>query len=462
MRFLAIACCLVTVSAAPADPWVRVRSANFELFTTAGERSARDLVRYLEQVRSFFLQAFDLTGHEGHPVRVISFRSDKEYKPYRPSELADAFFQPGADHDYIVMKYSAGDLYSTAVHEYIHLLLRQTRMEIPRWLSEGLAELYSNLQPLDAQIVVGQPIPGRLQALAREHWIDLPVLLAPGLLPREKDRAAMFYAESWALLHMLSLDDRYSPGLRSLFGALQNDGAGAAFEKAYGKRLESVQKDLREYVRADAVHTAVFDVRLPDSVDTPRVDANAGLGARLALAEMLSNDGKTLARAAAAYQGLARDYENRWEVEQGWGEFAMRERKSAEAAQHFARAAGLGCDDGHMYLQYARLLNLTHRPAEALENLKVALRLEPALDDAHFEMAVALVHAGRDRDAVAQFHSIRKLDAQHSYRYFYNLALAHARLGDTDQARRLIEKARPQTRNPEELTALDRLLRTLP
>jgi len=314
---------------------------------------------------------------------------------------------------------------------------------------------------MDAQIVVGQPIPGRVQALAHDHWIDLPTLLAPGPLPREKERAGMFYAESWALLHMLSLDERYTPGLRLLFGALQNDDAAAAFEKAYGKGLESVQKDLREYVRADAVRTAVFDLKPADSAASTQVDANAGLPARLALAEMLSNDRKTLAQAAVAYQGLARDYENRWEVEQGWGEFAMRERKTAEAAQHFARAAGLGCDDAHMYLVYARILNLTKRPAEALENLKVALRLDPALDDAHFELAVALVHAGRDRDALAEFHSIRKLDSHHSYRYFYNLALAHARLGDTAQARRLIEKAKPQTRNPEELAALDQLLQTL-
>src|SRR5580700_3002352 len=91
-------------AAAPHDPWVRIRSANFELFTTAGGRTGRDLIRYFEQVHSFFQQAFGLNVPGAAPVRIVSFRSEKEYLPYRPSEVADAFFQPGFEHDYIVMK----------------------------------------------------------------------------------------------------------------------------------------------------------------------------------------------------------------------------------------------------------------------------------------------------------------------------------------------------------------------
>src|ERR1039457_6328651 len=113
-RRLLLLLCLLSIStchAAPHDPWVRIRSANFELFTTAGERTGRDLVRYFEQVHSFFQQAFGLDGTAALPVRIVSFRSDKEYLPYRPSEVADAFFEPGFEHDYIVMKNPSTDLY---------------------------------------------------------------------------------------------------------------------------------------------------------------------------------------------------------------------------------------------------------------------------------------------------------------------------------------------------------------
>ena len=51
-----------TLRAAPADPWMRIRSANFELFTTGSERTGRDLIQYFEQVRGFFQKAFGFDG----------------------------------------------------------------------------------------------------------------------------------------------------------------------------------------------------------------------------------------------------------------------------------------------------------------------------------------------------------------------------------------------------------------
>src|SRR5713101_7266932 len=126
-RLFWIAWCLAPagVLAADADPWLRMKSANFELFTTAGERSGRDLIRHFEQVRSFFVQAFQLRGPGARPAQVIAFRSEKEYEPYRPNRFATAFFQGGAAHDFIVMQSASREHYAVAVHEYTHLLVRQ-------------------------------------------------------------------------------------------------------------------------------------------------------------------------------------------------------------------------------------------------------------------------------------------------------------------------------------------------
>jgi Flp pilus assembly protein TadD len=451
--------------AAPHDPWVRIRSANFELFTTAGERTGRDLVRYFEQVHSFFQQAFGLNGTAALPVRIVSFRSDKEYLPYRPSEVANAFFQPGFEHDYIVMKNPSTDLYPMAVHEYTHLLLRQTRLEVPPWLNEGLAELYSSLEPEGSKMVVGKVIPGRTHTLAREPWIDLRALVSAGPnspLYNKKGRAEMFYAESWALVHMLTLDDRYSPHLRAMMDSLKVAGdTVAAFQKAYGKPIGKVQEDLQAYFDGNRFNAAVFDIQLPPEEEQPRIENDSAMLARLALAELLSNDRSKLDRALAAYQSLSRDYENRWEIEQGWAEFLARERRNSEAVPHFARAAGLGSNDARMYVKYARVLNMTNRTGETAGVLKTAIRLDPALDDAHFELAVTLVRSGSYREALAEFHAIQHLDPQHAYRYFYHLAEAHYRLGDIAQARLLIEKGRAQTHNPEEIAQLNRLRQSL-
>jgi hypothetical protein len=86
-------------AAAQHDPWTRVSSPHFELFTTAGERSGRDLVRHFERVRSFFMQAFGAAEAKLPPTRIIAFQSEAEFRPYGPASTAAAFFHRGANKD---------------------------------------------------------------------------------------------------------------------------------------------------------------------------------------------------------------------------------------------------------------------------------------------------------------------------------------------------------------------------
>ena len=222
------------LAGASQDPWLKITSANFELYTTAGERSGRELVKHFEQVRSFFLQAFGSRLAASRPVRIIAFRNEKEYAPYRPSEFASAFYQPGSAHDFIVMSGASSENYPVAVHEFTHLMIHQSGMELPAWLNEGLAELYSNMEPRGNRILVGQVKPGRLQALRSGPWIPLATLLNvdhSSPYYNEKSGAGMFYAESWALVHMLVLDPEYRPHLSAMALALKDGNPEAAFSK---------------------------------------------------------------------------------------------------------------------------------------------------------------------------------------------------------------------------------------
>ena len=339
---LAFAACL---PAATHDPWLKITSANFELYTTAGERAGRDLIRHFEQVRSFFLQAFGSRLSASRPVRIIAFRNEKEYQPYRPNEFATAFFQPGAIHDFIVMSSASSEHYPVAVHEYTHLMIHQSGMELPPWLNEGLAELYSSLEPSGEKILVGQLIPARLHVLRSEPWIPLAALVAvdhSSPFYNEKSRAGMFYAESWALVHMLNLDPAYRPQLKSLVAALKENDPPAAFAKAYGKQLEEVEAALRTYFNAPTVHAELFDVQLPKSVDAPEIQPAASLPARLALAELLANRRGRSEEARAAYDQLAAEYPDRWEVQEGLAQFAWQQRRSDRRRAAFRPRRGTG------------------------------------------------------------------------------------------------------------------------
>jgi tetratricopeptide (TPR) repeat protein len=271
----------------------------------------------------------------------------------------------------------------------------------------------------------------------------------------------MFYAESWALVHMLNLDTAYRPQLRAMVEALKDGDAAAAFERAYGKPIERVQDDLRLYLQGNTINAAVFDIQLPKSVDSPQIESGAGLSARLALAELLANYRGKLDQARAAYQQLARDYPKRWEVEEGWAQFSWRQRKNDDALGHFARAAELGCRHAGMFMDYARVLEYSRRDQDAVAALQTAIKLDPGLEEAHLELGLAFVRVARYADAMGELQQVKKVNPAQAPRYFYNLAYASYRLGDAAKARAFLQKGRPYATNPEEAAQLDRLQQAL-
>src|SRR5438445_1145686 len=139
----ALASALVITFVSPAsaaEQWLKLKSSHFELYTTAGEKKGREAILYFEQVRDFFTKANAQSKSSlGAPARIIAFRSEKEYKPFRPNETAAAFYLAGYDRDYIVMQSITSENYPVAVHEFTHLLVKHSGVEVPVWFNEGLA-----------------------------------------------------------------------------------------------------------------------------------------------------------------------------------------------------------------------------------------------------------------------------------------------------------------------------------
>lgn len=126
--------------------WLKLKSSNFELYTSADEKHGRDLILHFEQVRSFFIASMKSPAGAFSPVRIIAFGTDREFTPYKPNEVAAAYYAPGYNSDYIVMKNASSNYYPVVTHEYVHLLVRHSGQRVPLWWNEGLAELYSTMR----------------------------------------------------------------------------------------------------------------------------------------------------------------------------------------------------------------------------------------------------------------------------------------------------------------------------
>src|ERR1700721_106787 len=114
----------------PAEQWLKITSSNFELLTTAGEKKGREAILYFEQVRSLFDKLSKSSPVPTLPVRIVAFRSENEYAPYRLNDSATAYYLSGQERDYIVMKSIDPELYPVAIHEYTHLIVKHAGLSL--------------------------------------------------------------------------------------------------------------------------------------------------------------------------------------------------------------------------------------------------------------------------------------------------------------------------------------------
>lgn len=359
-RSLAVLVCLVSFAVPPAraaERWIRLSTPHFEMYTTNGERQATAALQIFEQVRYFFLQNSSSKSAPDATVRIIAFRSEKEYKPYRLNGGAFAYYLRSRKVDYIVMQDISPEHYQTAAHEYTHLIVEHLGLKLPLWLNEGLADLYSSLEARGNQALIGRPLPGRMQELSEQRWLDLNTLFGvteDSPYYNESDKMSIFYAESWALTHMLALGKGYQPAFMQFLGeAAARHPSAECLEKLYGKNPAQVMKELQRYVNQSSVKGAIYNVKLKSADLEPEVADAAPLQVDLALADLLASNKNTAAEAGARLARLAVEHPESADVEESLGYLAWQQGDTAKAKESFARAIEKGSKNPEMMLHFA-------------------------------------------------------------------------------------------------------------
>ena len=431
-------------SALAAEQWLKIKSANFDLLTTAGERKGREAILYFEQVRTLFSK-LSQSAAPRLPVRIIAFQSDKEYKPYRLNDFATAYYTGSQDRDYIVMGRIDPELYPVAIHEYAHLIVKHAGLSLPAWLNEGLADVYSTLKPVGAKVLLGEVQLGRYRELQTGKWLDLETLLAVDRQSphyNEKQKAGMFYAESWALAHMLYLSDAYRKQFSQFLALIKPDASQASvFQQVYGKSLHQVRADLEAYLRGTHFNAAVFDVKVEKSAEAPEIGPATPLESGLALAGLLAETRKR-DEAKAAYESLSRANPREPEIELAMAHLAWMNGDREEIKRHFARAIELGVTNAKVYFDYAMMLQGEDgKDPEIASLLRKALDLKPDLVEAHYMLGFYASNAGRFGEAVVHLREVKKLEKDQAFAYFRALSYALYRLGQTEEARKHAESA---------------------
>ncbi len=445
-----------------ADPkWVKLRSANFELFTSAGERAGRQTIQLFERTRGFFERALQRELSNSMPVRIVLFRSKKEYRPYQPWETAAAFYRPGPDGDLIVLV--AGNESSTAIHEYVHLLVRHSGLQLPLWINEGLAELYSSMQQVGGKVVVGHAPQGVIAALREEKWVPLEQVLLADHDSRhytEKERAGKFYAESWALTHMLMLSQEYQPKTTELLPMLTaGTPSVTALETVYGIPIEKLQRELQSYVRQDRLTGFIIDFKLEKSAERPSAEPATGLEIGLLLADLLAGSEKT-EEARSLLQQVSSEYPEAPGPYEGLGFLEYRLGNKDWARVHFGRAFELGSKTPRMLQRYAALQREAGDENIVFTLLR-AMRVSPEDVEPKLALGRHLLQKGSYVQAVAVLGEVRNANAEQARTALSMLAYARLNLNHRESGRQAARQLLELARTPEEIDHAQVLLALL-
>jgi tetratricopeptide (TPR) repeat protein len=445
--------------------WIRIATPHFEMFTTADEKKGREAILHFERVRDFFLQASGVKVAGEVPVRIVAFRDDDGFHQYAPNQRISAYFAPGPARDSIVMEDPSPENYPIATHEYMHLVVRHSGLRIPLWLNEGWAEVFATLRPAKDGVAVGDLISRHMGWIAKGEWIDLKELDgvdrgSPDY--NESARSGLFYAESWALAHMLYLSPEYKDRFPAFINAL-NKGQPVqdALVTAFDRSEKQVFEDLKNYLFRKKLYGTVFLAPFPQPGEAPVVTRVAAYDESVMLADLHAASGQT-AEASQAYRRLERENPKRPEAFESAGYLAVLLHDRQTARTEFEKAFGLGSEDARMCLQLAALdQEAGQPPAVIASELEKALKLRPDLTEAAFELGIVRL-AARDFDAVIDLLGRVPSVAPAQAAIFYSaLAYANLQKGNLDAARGNAESFRKAASSPGETQRADRLTKLI-
>lgn len=452
---------LLAASANAADPWQRISTPHFELFTNDGDKAGRDLIQYFEQVRGFFLKVSPVRLNEDFPVRLIAFRNKEQFAPNSPRPQIAAYYMGSPKRDYIVMADLSPESYRVAVHEYTHLIVRHSGLRIPIWLNEGWADVYSSLHAVKGGVAVGDLLPDRIKMLEAGPWLDFATLTSVGPqspIYTEGDRTGLFYGESWALAHMLFLAPDYKQNFAKFVTALHRGSSAAeACQTALGKSSDEVFSDLRAYLGRKKLYGTVFQTTLEKASEEPEHARLTDFDARLVLADLQVALGRNDV-ATREYEALEKLEPNRPEVAQSLGFMALGKRDFPLAVRYFTTAWSEGSTDPQMLVTLAQLQVANKQPpAQVIPLLERALQAKPDFSEAQMQLGFLRVAERQFEAGISVLMSVQNVTPERATGVFTTLAYAYLQTGDLERARQNLDTAKKWARAPEDAQRLAQL-----
>jgi tetratricopeptide (TPR) repeat protein len=318
------------------DHWIALKSGPFEVYSSAGERPAREKLMFLEQFRETLRV---ITGKEDMrmvwPVRVLISKAVQENT--KPFALA---------RDTRMMAITeSGGFSRDNLKELARLILYENTNRLPPHVEQGIIELVSTVQIDGPRITLGAPVP-------------------------EAERSP-----GWALMHLVTVNPEYAGRSRVMISNLEQSGDfDAACHNAFEKSGAQIQQQADAYLKAGNFGTTFISGR---ALSLTRDFKPVQLGSddvRIAQADLLYANGH-VPEATAAYKALQGPA-----ASEGLALILLDAQKDNDAKMALQDAIEGGSKSARAWLELGRL-----RSDE--DQLKKASELNPRWGEPFYQLA---------------------------------------------------------------------------
>ncbi len=421
--------------------WVRITSGGLDLYSNADARLARLAMDRLDELR----QALPVEGAAGGapvavPLRVVVLAQQTQLRRFARNEASTGFFQTGLDRDYIIT-YANEGISRIVAHEFVHdLTIRaggRTLSDLalrPLWLEEGLAEFYSTANSDDTgELWIGKPIQSHLEVLKDSaNWMTAEQLLntKPG---EDHQVSSAYYAESWALVHMLSLDDQFKGGLDRFIAALDEGmDETEAFRQSFGLSFEQALEETKTYIKKLRARPIPFARNhMPSQTEVEQVDSLDGL---LTLGEVALACHR-LDTASEIFAAAAEEAPEDPRVLAGEARLAEAKGDLGRARELLTLALDGGLHDAQAYFTLAMIEQTDGAPEERVNQLlEQTVAENPNFAEAQILLGVRATDNGDLDVAVGHLRIAAQLLPNASH-VWYSLAFAEQQRGNSEAAR---------------------------
>lgn len=482
-RAVVVVASLVCVSAAHAQTWREVKTANFTVVSDASEGRARNIAWQFEQMRAAMREGLPWVQVQlDRPVTIIAVKDENSMRAIAPQYWEGRGMRPvsvsvgGIDRHYIALRADAEveqqlmNPHNAAYRSYSAMTLGQSLdRTIPLWLGEGLSVILSNSIVRQREVVFGRPMPWTLETIKEGPRMPLPELFGiqrntPSY--RSSIGRERFDAQAWSLVHFMIFGNKDNGPARfdQMISALAGGATTIeAVNLAYGS-VDALDAAYKLYVSQGVfsystlpTSTAIVESKLPVRVMTVPEHALSRASFHAAMGRPVE------ARAVAATARKADPASS--VVDDVEGLLFDRDEQADQAIEAFTRAAAANSAN---FWTYYRLAGLKARAgigadtAGEIEPLLVrATTLEPTYASAHALLSVAHANRGQLEPAIASARRAVELEPfDLTQRLMLIRLLMNAR--QADEAVKVAQETMPYARTPQQREALQAVLGATP